>query len=339
MNLYSQTIILQFHVIQGVLSTQEYVGDEAQSKRGILNLKYPIEHGIVTNWDDMEKIWNHTFHDELRISPESHPVLLTEASCNPKNNTEKTAEIMFEKFGIPSLFIANPGVLACYAAGRTTGIVMDVGDGVLHAVPVMQQLIPEGNLRYDFGGRDLTEYFMKILNERGQSFTSSVEREIVRDIKEQHGYVAADFDEELKKSASSFERSYELPDGEILTLDNERFRCPEALFKPYLIGRSIPGLHQIIYNSIMKCDVNMRKDFYANIILSGGTTMFPGIADRLHKELNSLVPSTIKLKIIAPPERKYSAWIGGSIVASLSTFQQMLISKKQYEESGASLFY
>merc|ERR1719225_2019283 len=140
-------------------------------------------------------------------------------------------------------------------------------------------------------------------------------------------------------ASSSLEKTYEMPDGQTITIGDQRFRCPEALFQPSLLGKEDAGIDETTYNSIMKCDVDIRKDLYANIVLSGGTTMYPGIADRMKKEITALAPSTMKIKIIAPPERKYSVWIGGSILASLSTFQQMWISKQEYEECGPSIVH
>ena len=329
-------------VMVGMEQHDSYVGDAALVRRGVLSIRYPIEHGIVTNWDDMEKIWHHTFYNELRVDPYQHPVMLTEAPLNPKANRERMTQLMFETFNVPAMYVSIQAILSLYSAGRTTGCIFDSGDGVSHIVPVYDgYCLPHAVSRIDIAGRDLTDYMSKILTERGYSFFTTAEREIVREIKESVAYVALDFDAEMQKSIDSSEVDtfYKLPDEQMITIGNERFRCPEVLFQPSMLGKECAGIHQQTFETIMKCDIDLRKDLFNNIVLSGGTTMYKGIAERMTKELNAITPAGMSVRVIAPPERKYSVWIGGSILTSLNTFQTNWITKDEYDENGPSIVH
>jgi len=327
-------------IMVGMDQKDAYVGDEAQSKRGVLTLKYPIEHGIVTNWDDIEKLIHHSLYNELRVAPEEHPVLFTCALTNPKANKERMFRMLFETFNVPACFPATPQVLALYASGRTTGLVIDLGGTNVTATPVYEGYeLPHAYQFGSFGGRDVTDYLMKITTERGYSFTTTAERDIVRDVKEKLCYVASDFNAEMAKSVDGLARNYELPDGNVISVGNERFRAPEILFNPTLIGKEVNGVAEMAFQAIMKTDVDIRKDLFANVVVCGGSSMFEGLAERLTAELSRLAPSTMKVKVVAPPERKYSTWIGGSILSSLSTFNAMWMTKAQYDEAGPSIVH
>ncbi|XP_042496524.1 actin, clone 302-like [Macadamia integrifolia] len=321
---------------------KNYIGDDAKINRGICTLRYPIENGIITNWDDIESLWHHTFYKQLCVAPEEQPILLTEPPLNPIENRDNIAHMMFEIFNVPSLYVAIPGVLSLYASGHRTGIALDCGDTVTHTVPIVEgQVLSHAILREDLGGRDVTEAIMKD-SKIPLDIKDSAEREIVCDLKEKLCYVVNDYELELKQALQNrglIERCYELPDGQVITVAVERFLGPEVLFQPLLIGKESEGIHEMIYNSILRCDEEHWKDLYSNIVISGGSTLFPGIAERLNKEILVLAPSNKKIKVEAPPERKYSVWIGGSILASLRSFQQNWISKEDYEESGPDILH
>ncbi|XP_043968128.1 actin-5-like [Gambusia affinis] len=319
-----------------------FIGAAALSHRGQLTLRNPIDRGVVVNWDDMEEIWHHVFYDQLHVDPVNHPVLLTEAPLNPKPNKEKTTQVAFEAFSCPAMYVAVQSLLSMYSSGRTTGTVMESGDGCSHAVPVYEgYALPHAVLRLNLGGADLKDYLMKLLNSRGFGFSSAGQREIINGVKEQLCFVVLDFDQEVKTAASSssLDKTYKLPDGRDISIGAERILCPEGLFKPQLIEMEAAGVQDTIHSSIMRCEVDVRRDLFSTILLSGGSTLFPGISDRMKKEISQLVPPTVKIQVVAPAERRFSFWTGGSILASLSSFQQMWISKQEYDESGPGVVH
>ncbi|TPX71766.1 hypothetical protein SpCBS45565_g00832 [Spizellomyces sp. 'palustris'] len=319
-------------VMAGAVEGDTFIGKKAQELRGLLRIKYPMEYGVVTDWDDMERIWGFVYEEELKILSEEHPVLLTEAPQNPRTNRDTAAQILFETFNVPALFLSIQAVLALYASGRTTGIVLDIGDGVTHAVPVYEGFsMPHAVRRVDMAGRDITHHLQLLLRKSGYSLSTSAEKEVVRIIKEKTCYIASNPAKEEKEAVGKYE-DFILPDGTPLKLGPERFRAPEILFAPDLIGQEFPGVHQLCVDAIQKADMDLRKHLYSNMVLSGGTTLCRGFGDRLLGEVKRLALKDVKIKIYAPPERKYSTWIGGSILASLSTFKKMWVSAEEYQE-------
>ncbi|KAH3673180.1 hypothetical protein WICMUC_003798 [Wickerhamomyces mucosus] len=333
----------------GALDGDSFIGNSAQENRGLLKLRYPIEHGIIQNWDDIEKIWLSVFNHDLKINTEDHPILLTEAPLNPKKHREHCAQVFFETFNTPALYLSIQAILALYSTGRTTGLVLDSGDGVSHVVPVYEGFsLPNTIKRINVAGRDVTEQLQLLLRKNGIILQSSAEKEIVRIIKEKLCYVSADprkdetdwlnysFEFDFKRSSDESNKkigTYKLPDGKTIEIGAERFRSSEILFNPEIIGSEELGLHHMIHESLQKVDIDLRSSLYQSLVLSGGTTLLKGFGDRLIDELKLLTPNGTKIKIFAPPERKYSTWIGGSILAGLSTFKRMWVTKANWEEN------
>ncbi|KAK9447401.1 actin family [Limtongia smithiae] len=343
-------------VMAGALEDDTFIGPAAVQHRGLLKLRYPVAHGVVTDWADMERVWSYVYSDSgLKVQSEEHPVLLTEAPLNPRGNRRRAAEIFFETFNVPALFVSLQAVLALYASGRTTGLVLDAGDGVSHAVPVYEGFAAStAIMRIDVAGRDVTEELAAQLRKSaGVVFHTSAEREIVRQIKERMCYVALDLKREEREawknerripatagsasapavSSTTASDEYVLPDGHVLRLGAERFRAPEVLFDPSLLGLEYPGIPDMLAECIGRVDVDLRRPLYANIVLSGGSTLIRGFGDRLLSEMKTRAPRDTKIRIYAPPERKYSTWIGGSILAGLSTFRKMWVSAEEWHEN------
>merc|ERR1712072_575744 len=248
-----------------------YIGEEAQQKRGILLLKYPLEHGIVQNWEDMEKVWRHTFDNELRMV------------VGDDNEADEDC----------------------------TGVVVDCGDGVSHTVSIYEGYsMPHAIQRINLAGRDLTDYICKILQESKIVLTTTAERESAKKIKEDLCYVSENFTEEVDNFAGK-EKQFEMPDGQVVTVHNQMIRCPELMFKPSLDGKEMMGLHELTRKTVNDCDLDVRKDLLGNVVMSGGTTMFPNMPERLQSELQGLVPEATKCKVIAPPERMISVGLVG----------------------------
>ncbi|KAJ6248946.1 actin-7-related [Anaeramoeba flamelloides] len=324
----------------GIGSTEDqYIGDRAQSTRGILHLKCPIERGVITNWVGMEKIWDHAFSTELRVVTQEHPILITDKPHVPRSNREKMTEIMFESFQVPGMYVANENKLAVYSSGRNSCMDLDIGHGCVSILPVYEgYTFPAAIHKYNYGGSDVTEYLAKLLSEKGASFTTTAEKQIVKGIKEKVCYVSQDYQRDLSSWNPKLFK-YELPDTRQIEIEKDAFMCTEILFNPSLIGIEQPGVHEIVYNAIMDCDIDSRERFFTNILVSGATTLFDGFVERLKKEIQKLASENARVRIVAPPERLFSVWIGGSILASLSTFQNMWITKEEYEESGTSIVH
>ena len=250
---------------------------------------------------------------------------------------------MFETFEVQNMYVAIQAVMSLYANGRSTGLVVDSGDGVTHTVPVFEGFsIPHAIEKMEIAGREITNYAQKLLLESGHSFTSTAELEIVKDIKEKLCYVAQDYDAEKAAAESSSEKdqAYTLPDRSQITVKGlVRMQVPEFLFKPELNGKSCDSIHALAWKSVSASDVDVRRDLLKNVILSGGTTMYEGIGDRLKTEVTTLAPAGSEIRIVATPDRKYAVWKGASTLASLSTFAASWISKAEYEEHGASIVH
>eukprot|EP01006_Ploeotia_vitrea_P010276 TRINITY_DN26665_c0_g1_i1.p1 TRINITY_DN26665_c0_g1~~TRINITY_DN26665_c0_g1_i1.p1 ORF type:complete len:387 (-),score=34.99 TRINITY_DN26665_c0_g1_i1:90-1250(-) len=321
------------------------IGDDALSEdnKGKYKISYPIEHGIVNNFDELEKIWEYAFK-ELKVESDKQAMLLTEAALNPKVHREKMIELAFEKFKAPASYIVVQAVMSLYSGGRETGVVVDCGDGITHIVPVWEGFTcRKAILRNETAGRDLTEFMMDLLtNDCDHPFTTSSDREVARQIKENLCFVSKDFEDDLVKienDISCYDEEYELPDGKVLYIGRPRFACPEALFDPELMGREEIGIHKLTAQSINMCDLDIRKELWNNIVLSGGSTHFEGFVERMTAELETLAPPNAPVKVLAPPERKYSVWMGAAILASLSSFTQSWITKSDYEEAGAAIIH
>ncbi|KAI5614967.1 actin-like, partial [Silurus asotus] len=329
-------------VMSGRVDRGVYVGHDAQRMRGVLTLHYPMRNGAVSNWDQMEMIWTHAF-EQLRVCSEDHPVLLTEGVMTTQENRQRSIQLLFECFNVPLAYVAMQPVLALYTSGRTTGVVFDSGDGVSHSVPVFDgYCLPHAVQRFNLSGRDVTLHLQQLLTEQGVCMRTSAEMEIVREMKERCCCVALNDEVELSGGGGAYSPvPYTLPDGQVVSLATERFRAPEILFRPELIGQDYYGMHESVFKSVLRSDVDLRRELVENIILSGGNTLLSGLPERLQQEISRLAPAGLgeKVKVTSPPDRDFSVWRGGAILASMPTFSSAWISQDEYEEFGPQIVF
>ncbi|KAM4708982.1 actin-like protein 7A [Discoglossus pictus] len=317
---------------------ETFVGAELENAHIPLKRVNPLRHGIVVDWDCIEDIWEYIFQNEMKIPTEEHAVLVSDPPLSPTTNREKYAEMLFETFCTPAMHIAYQSRLSMYSYGKTSALVVESGHGVSYVVPIHEgYILPNITGRVDYGGDDITKYLMMLLNEYGNKFRNE-HLHLVEDIKNKCCYVSSDLDYEVNLPPTEYTADYELPDGQLITVGKERFICAEALFKPSMIGSTQVGLQTLTMTCINKCDAVLKKNMVNNILLCGGTTMFEGFQERLQRELNKLSPHE-KPVISASPERKFSVWTGGSILASLKSFQQLWVYRKEYDEHGPFVVY
>ncbi|XP_050404101.1 actin-related protein 2 [Patella vulgata] len=326
------------------------VGEEASKLRSMLEVNYPMENGIVRSWDDMIHLYDHTFgKDMMNIDPKNTRILLTEPPMNPVKNREKMVETMFEKYQFHSVHVAIQAVLTLYAQGLLTGVVVDSGDGVTHICPVYEGFsLPFLTRRLDIAGRDITRYLIKLLLLRGYAFNHSADFETVRMMKEKLCYVAYDVEQEQKLALETtvLVEPYTLPDGRVIKVGGERFEAPEALFQPHLINIESLGVAELLFQTIQSADIDTRPEFYKHIVLSGGSSMYPGLPSRLEREMKQLYLERIlkgnaeklskfKIRIEDPPRRKHMVFLGGSVLSDIMKDKdEFWMTRQEYEEQG-----
>lgn len=303
-----------------------------------LSLISPMEHGLIIDWPRMEEIWQYCY-EKLKIPSKNQPIFLIDNNpLVPVGQREKIAEIFFETFKVPALNLSYQQVLTLYASGRTTGLVVNMGESGVSIVPIYEGFAVPHSIRHPtITGQNLTQYLQNLLAVRGYTFNLPRDMNIFHKLKEQMCYIALKPGKEFVMGDihTPLEKTYHLPDGRSLTIGAERFMAPELYFQPSFFGSEDESLTERIYSTIQRCDIELRPELFQNIVLSGGLSMFPGLKERLHQELTDLVPEGIEIRLVTPPERQYSSWIGGSIIGSLNkNFSRLVVTQQEYLEQG-----
>ncbi|KAI9846539.1 MAG: Arp2/3 complex subunit, actin nucleation center [Sclerophora amabilis] len=317
-------------IIQFPASTVQTVADDRIMKADSKDLTQ-MENGIIKKWDDMQQLWDYTFYEKMKIDPTGRKILLTEPPMNPLKNREQMCEVMFEQYKFGGVYVAIQAVLALYAQGLSSGVVVDSGDGVTHIVPVYESVVLNHlTRRLDVAGRDVTRQLIALLLRRGYALNRTADFETVRQIKEKLCYVSYDLelDQRLSEDTTVLVESYTLPDGRVIRVGSERFEAPECLFQPHLVDVEQPGIGEFLFNTIQAAEVDVRSSLFKAIVLSGGSSMYPGLPSRLEKELKQLWLTRVlkgdperlnkfKVRIEDPPRRRHMVFLGGAVLANI----------------------
>ncbi|CAH7673172.1 actin-like protein 2 [Phakopsora pachyrhizi] len=334
---------------EGINLNEIMIGDQASDYRNYLQITQPMEHGIVKNWDDMILLWDYTFNQKLKVDTTGRKILLTEPPMNPNKNREKMCEVMFENYRFGGVYVAIQAVLTLYAQGLQTGVVVDSGDGVTHIVPVYDGFsLPHLTRRLDVAGRDVTRYLIKLLLMRGYAFNRTADFETIRQIKEKLCYVSydLDLDNRLSEETTVLVENYTLPDGRVIKVGQERFGAPECMFQPHLVDVESPGVAELLFNTIQSAPLDIKSELYKHIVLSGGSSMYPGLPSRLEKEMKQLYFTRIlgsnperlskfKIRIEDPPRRKHMVFLGGAVLADIMKNRESFwVTAQDWQEQG-----
>lgn len=320
---------------------ESIIGSEAEKKFGILDISYPIQGGVVVNWDEMERIWTNTFYAELKIAPEEHNLLLTESPFTSRKDREKTLEMMFETFNCASTYIVAQSVLAAYSVGKSTGISIDCGHTSLNFAPIYEGFLQKNCVFHiPIAGKDINDLLINLLIKNGQVIESKMQKQSIIKAKELYCYFAQNYEEEEKEFEQKNEeeiKEWELPDKRKIKIGKERFQSTEVLFNPKKYGYKYDNFQELFKKTIISIDSDLREIMQANIIFNGGSTLIKGFKNRVTEEIEEAGKDyTYKKKIHTYPEAQFMAWIGGSILSSLSNFENLWITKAEYKEEGKS---
>lgn len=356
---------------KGIDDLDFYIGDEALEATGY-SIKYPIRHGLVEDWDLMERYWEQCIFKYLRAEPEDHYFLLTEPPLNTPENREYTAEIMFESFNVPGLYIAVQAVLALAASWTSrpvgertlTGIVIDSGDGVTHCIPVAEGYVIGSCIKHiPIAGRNITYFIQSLLREREPNIPPEQSLETAKAIKERYCYICPDLAKEFEKydkNPSKWVKQYTGRNNITkapfeVDVGFERFLGPEIFFNPEISNSDfLAPLSEIVDDCIQNSPIDVRRPLYKNIVLSGGSTMFRDFDRRLQRDIQRLVnarlktsyslsqgrlePKPIDVQVLSHHMQRYAVWFGGSMLASTSEFYSNYShTKEQYNEWGPSI--